>query len=218
MKASQQTRDPGGILQELLRTPVFKDILRSALTSVRHADGRTAVRTVTGQDPEVFLSLAAATPAALNILIRSMAELGRQMNTRYSPEILTVFMESLVREIDAGSLHECKTVWKDLLASLWAASPGTRRALLDAILSKGPDICAQAINGLSRSINALERDRPGSINSFLSQTLAQIDRDEWSEASQRMAGALMDQKWGVLSWSWRLLKGRLHKRFREERT
>jgi len=218
MKASQQTRDPGGILQELLRTPVFKDILRSALTSVRHADGRTAVRTVTGQDPEVFLSLAAATPAALNILIRSMTELGRQMNTRYSPEILTAFMESLAREIDAGSFHECKTVWKDLLASLWAASPGTRRALLDAILSKGPGICAQAINGLSRSINALERDRPGTIITFLSQTLAQIDREEWSKASQRLAGALMDQKWGVLSWSWRLLKGRLHKRFREERT
>ncbi len=218
MKAPQQTRDQGGILQELLRTPVVKDILRSGLTSVRHADGRSAVRTVMGQDPEVFLGLAAAVPSAVNLLIRSMAELGRQMNTRYSPEILTAFMESLAGEIDADSLEECKTVWKDLLASLWAASPDSRRALLDAILSRGPGIGAQGINGLSRSINALERDRPGSISAFLSQTLAQIDRDEWSRASQRLAGALLDQKWGVISWSWLLLKGRVRKRFRGERT
>ena len=147
-----------------------------------------------------------------------MAELGRQMNTRYSPEILTEFMESLAGEIDTDSLKECKTVWKDLLISLWAASPGARGALLDAVLSKGPGIGAQSINSLSRSINALERDRPGSISAFLSQTLAQVDRGEWSRASQSLAGALLDQKWGVLLWSWRLLKGRIRKRFGGERS
>lgn len=218
MTTPQQNRDQGGILQELLRTPVVKDILRSGLTSVRHADGRSAVRTVMGQDPEVFLGLAATAPAAMNLLIRSMAELGRQMNTRYSPEILTEFMESLAGEIDTDSLKECKTVWKDLLISLWAASPGARGALLDAVLSKGPGIGAQSINSLSRSINALERDRPGSISAFLSQTLAQVDRGEWSRASQSLAGALLDQKWGVLLWSWRLLKGRIRKRFGGERS
>lgn len=216
MTAPQQARNQGEILKELLRTPVAKDILRSGLASIRHADGRSAVRTVTTQDPEVFLSLAATVPAAMNLLIRSVAELGRQIKGQYSPGILTAFMESLAGEIDAEALEECKTVWKDLLASLWAASPDARKALSDAALSKGPVIGAQTINGLSRAINALERDKPGSTSAFLSQTLAQVDRDEWSRSSHLLASTLLDQRWGVLSWSWRLIKGRLRKRFRGE--
>jgi hypothetical protein len=218
MTIPEQTHEPGGIVQELLRTPLIKDILRSSLTSVKHKDGKAMIHTLMGQDPEVFLSLAVTIPALLNLIVRSIAELGRQMKAQYAPGILTAFMESLAREIDTVSLKECGIVWKDLAASLWKASPEARKALLDAGLAKGPGIGAQGINALSRVINDLERGRPGALSALLSGVLAEVDKAEWSRASHTLAGAFLDQKWHVLSWSLRLLAGRIREKTGRKRS
>jgi len=212
MTANRQTDGQGGIVQEMLRTPVVKDILRTSLRAVGHRDGRNTIRTVMSQDPEVFLGLAVTIPAALNVLVRSLDELGRQIKAQYAPGVLAAFLESLARDIDTEAAKECKAVWKDLGSSLWESSPEARKELLDTALAKGPQICSQGINILARAVNDLERQRPGALGAFLSEVSERTDRAEWASAAQTLARPFLDRKWHLLAWMWRLVTGMVRKK------
>lgn len=213
MNNTMRKERQGGILDELLKTPVFKDLIRSGARSMGHGNGRSLVKTIIGRDPEVFLSLVVTAPAMANVLIRALAELGTQLRNQYPPETLAPFLESMLGDIDTDSLKQCGREWKELLGSLLAASPDVVNKLADKILSSGPALTAQGINTAARGLNSLEENRPGTVSSFMSRTLDQVNRQAASSALAIVAGAVLDQKWGVLSWFFRLARARIKKRF-----
>jgi hypothetical protein len=211
---SSITRQRGnGIISELLKTPVFKDLLRSGARSLAHGDGGSLVREIMGQDPEAFLALAVSTPSAANILIRACAELGAQLKNQYPPELLASFLQSVLREVDTDSLGRCGQVWGELLASLLKASPETVGALADKAISAGPAWTARGIDSLAGALNRLEAEKPGTASSFLARALARIDRPAAASALGVVLGAVMDQKWNLFPWLFGFVRMRIRKRF-----
>lgn len=207
----------GGVIKELLKTPVFKDIFRNNATALRYGSGSGMIRSIMGQDPEVFLNLAVSAPSLVNILIRALAELGRQLKQQYPPDTLVVFMESILKEIDTDSLKQCGTVWKELIVSLLKSSPQQVEKLISLALSSGPAVAAEAIDTFSRTVNTLEKDRPGAISGFITDMLLQIDRPGASDAARLVAEAVLDQKWHLGSWLFGLAKHRIKKRISRQR-
>lgn len=208
-----QTPKQGGIIGELLKTPVFKDILRNNLKGLQYGSGSTMIKTIMGRDPEVFLNLASSTPSLANIIIRSLAELGAQLKKQYPPDTLATFMGSILKEIDKDSLMQCGTVWKELIGSLLQSSPEVTGKIISSALASGPAVTAGAINAVSNTLNSLEKDRPGALSAFITDMLLHIDRPGASGAARLVAGALLDQKWHVCSWLFGLAVHRIKKRF-----
>jgi hypothetical protein len=211
MCTEPNTHSHGSIFRGLLRSPLFKDILRTNLNAINPATGNSFVKTFMGEDPEVFFGLISSLPRDINVLIRAFSELAFQLKDKYPPEMLKSFLISLAEDIDKDAARQCGKAWTDLLSSLWEASPEMRQAAAGFILSSGPKIKAGAINGLARFVNAVTLNNPQAFSTFISEVLRNIDRPEVSRATLTLAGAFLDQKWHLASWAWQLLKGRIRK-------
>ncbi|HVN72904.1 MAG TPA: hypothetical protein VMU10_12880 [Desulfomonilia bacterium] len=203
----------GSIFGEILRTPVYKDILRLNLNEASPESVRGMVKDLMGQDPEVFLGIASSLPKLINALSCAFSELALQLKEKYPPELLKSFLESLYEDLDKEGMKQGIRAWADLVVSLWKASPELRRATLRYLLASGPSIKAGAINAVAATINTLHREDPQAVGTFISEVLKNIHRDEAGRATHTLACALLDQKWHLLSWVWNLAKQRIRKRF-----
>jgi hypothetical protein len=206
------TRARNGILKELLRTPVLKDIIRLNLNEMSPSTGSHGVKTFMGEDPEVFLSLVSSIPGLINVLTRAALELGFQLKDKFPAETLLSYLETLYEDIDRVGMRECGKTWASLIISLWKASGDLREKVKTSILLSGPEVVAEALNTLARSINIFHRDNPGSMSTFISEVLRNIDQKEVSLATQTLAGAFLDQKWHLVSWVWQLTWRRIRNR------
>jgi hypothetical protein len=205
-------RDRSGILRELIRSPLFKDILRVNLNEMNPKTGSQMVKTLLGQDPEVFFDLISSLPVLINTLISAFTELAIQLKDKYPPEMLKSFLMSLAEDIDKDAARQCGKAWMELLSSLWGASPELRQAATGFILSSGPKIKAGVINSLARFVNAVTHNNPQAFSTFIASVLRNIDGPEVSKATLTLTGAFLDQKWHLTSWAWQLIKGRVRKR------
>ncbi|HOI06089.1 MAG TPA: hypothetical protein PK213_03050 [Deltaproteobacteria bacterium] len=213
MSTAAQTRRHGSIVREMLKTPAYKDILRASLGSMAHGRESPATKALMEQDPEVFLALMASIPALVNMLLRSLTELGASLKGQYPPEILVAFIESVVDDIDRETLEKCGSVWQELTLSLWSASDGFRGKLLERALASGPKAVAGVIDVISQGIGGLEQDRPGAVSLFLKDLLSRVDRPAAAQSTRVLAEAVLDQKWHIASWAWGLATSRIRKRF-----
>jgi hypothetical protein len=212
MHMESPTRDRSGILRELIRSPLIKDILRVNLNEMNPKTGSQMVKTILGQDPEVFFGLISNLPVFINTLISAFTELAIQLKDKYPPEMLKSFLASLYEDIDKEAARQCGKAWMDLLSSLWGASPEMRQAATEFILSSGPKIKARVINGLARFVNSVTHNNPQTFSTFIASVLRNIDGPEVSKATLTLTGAFLDQKWHLTSWAWQLVKDRVRKR------
>ena len=201
-----------GIIKALMRSPLFKDILRTNLNEMDPKSGGSAIRTLMGEDPEVFFGLVSSLPTFINNLMKASTELAIQLKDKYPPEMLKSFLMSLAEDIDKDAARQCGKAWTELLSSLWGASPEIRQAATGFILSSGPKIKAGAINGPARFVNTVTRSNPQTFSTFIASVLRNIDGPEVSKATLTLTGAFLDQKWHLASWAWQLVKGRVRKR------
>jgi hypothetical protein len=206
------TQQRSGIIKALMRSPLFKDILRTNLNEIDPRSGSLLVKTLMGEDPEVFFGLISSMPAFINILIKASTEFAIQLKDKYPPEMLKSFLMSLAEDIDKDAAGQCGKAWMDLFSSLWGASPELRQAATGFILSSGPKIKAGAINSLARSVNAVTHNNPQTFSTFIASVLRNIDGPEVSKATLTLTGAFLDQKWHLTSWAWQLVKNRVRKR------
>lgn len=207
------TQHRSGFLKGLMRSPLFKDILRTNLNEMDPRTGSSLVKTLMGEDPEVFFGLISSLPTFINILIRASTEFAIQLKDKYPPEMLKSFLMSLAEDIDKDAARQCGKAWMELLSSLWGASPELRQAATGFILSSGPKIKAGAINSLARFVNAVTHNNPHTFSTFIASVLRNIDGPEVSKATLTLTGAFLDQKWHLTSWAWQLVKGRVRKRW-----
>lgn len=203
------TRHKSGIIKALMRSPLFKDILRTNLNEMDPDSGSSAIRTLMGEDPEVFFGLISSLPTFINNLIKASTELAVQLKDKYPPEMLKSFLMSLAEDIDKDAARQCGKAWVDLASALWDASPELRKTATAYLLDSGPCIKAGAINSLARFINTATQKDPKVFSTFISKVLINIDGREVSKATLTLTGAFLDQKWHLASWAWQLVKGRI---------
>jgi len=211
METLSRFEDNDGIIKEIMKTPMFKDILKNHLRSTDRSSGRKTTKTILWQDPEVLLGLTGSMPDIINLIVDSLDELGEQLKEKYPPELIAGLMESLYKDIDRSSLKRCINTWSDLGRDIWSSSSGARSSALNAIQTKGPGFIAGALNNAAKRINSIEAENPQLISAFLKDTISNIDGPEFNKASHTLTNAILDQKWGITSWLFERLRMKLHK-------
>ncbi|HOS97380.1 MAG TPA: hypothetical protein PLR71_01900 [Deltaproteobacteria bacterium] len=212
-QAGPSAQNRGGILKALMRSTLTKDLLRINVSSMSPDSGRRTVKTLLGDDPEVFFGISGGLPVFINSMTGALTELATQLKDKYPPELLKSFMASLAHDIDREAARECGRAWADLASAMIKASPELRTILIRAILSEGPAIKAGAVNALSRFVNGITRDDPQAMSRFVAAVMEKVDHEELGRAGAALTNALLDQKWRLASWTWKLVRGRVKKRF-----
>lgn len=213
MQAQSSARASGGILTSLIRSTLFKDLVRVNIGSLRPEAGRNAVKTLMGDDPEVFFGIMSSLPVILDNVTGALTEAAVQIRDKYPPELLKPFLKSLADAIDKEGARECGRAWSDLAATMLRASPELRTIVVRAVLAEGPKIMAGSVNSFSRAVNNITRDDPAAFGTFMSTAMEHIDGKELGSAAAVMANALLDQKMHMASWAWKLVRDRVKKRF-----
>jgi hypothetical protein len=204
----------GGILKELLRSTLLKDLLRIRINALHPESSRDTVKTLLGEDPEVFFGMVSALPVLVNSLLAALTELAIQLKDKYPPGLLKSFIASIVDDIDGDAAVRCGRAWADLADSLLQASPELKNLAIKTVLAKGPGIKAGALNAFSRFANGISRDDPQAIGRFVSGVRENVDGEELGKAAAVIANAFLDQKWHLASWTWNLVKGRIRRRLK----
>ncbi len=101
----------------------------------------------------------------------------------------------------------------DLASAMLKAPPELPALSGWMILTEGPGVNARAINSFSRFVNGITRDDPEAFSRFVSTVTENIDGKELSKAAATVTNAFLDQKWHLASWFWKLLWGRVKKKF-----
>ena len=204
----------GGILKAIIRSTLLKDLLRVNMSSIHPDSGRNTVKTLLGEDPEVFFGITSSLPIVINSMTGALTELATQLKDKYSPELLKSFMASILDDIDRDVARKCGKAWADLASSMLQASPELKVLAVRTILTEGPVIKANAIIAFSRFVNGITRDDPQAFSRFVAKVIENVDGEELGKAAAVMTNALLDQKWHMASWAWKLAKGRIRKRLK----
>jgi hypothetical protein len=92
------------VVEEAIGKTAFKDGLRLFLKNIDPENSPQLVRVLMGKDIEVPLAFVSTLPAIVNAIIRALDELIIQVNDKFSPPLLSSFVESLLDEIDKETL------------------------------------------------------------------------------------------------------------------
>lgn len=121
------------IFKVLLNRPSFKKNIQQLLNNIDADTAPRLARTLLWEDMEFTLGLMSALPAIANTLILLGNEMVKQIQDKFTPELLSKFIESLARDIDAESARELKqnvvVIWEKLAPVVTAAlSPDRDKA------------------------------------------------------------------------------------------
>lgn len=117
------------VLRQVLRTPSFREILHLHLNELGRGDGRSLVRALLREDPEVWLGVASTTPRLIDTVTESLVELGREL-AAMPPALVDAYLQEVIRDIDRETLRELSVVWAPILAQ---ALPGVLNTTFDAL-------------------------------------------------------------------------------------
>jgi len=175
--------DPQGtgtrVLREIIRTPAFREILKLHVDSIDPASAGEMVRTLIQEDPNLSLSLMAASPRMVNYMVEALLEVGRQAGG-FPPELMDEFVQQVSQEIDTNAMLRLPEVYKPLLERVSAANPEMREKVADGMFA--------AINGFIRAyVSILRNMQDGAGDSAKSRT---IDGEALGEAFSLSTRAL----------------------------
>jgi len=202
----------GGVLKEVLSTPFVKDIIRSSLQSRKPDKSHPLVVALVWQDPEVILSILGSIPPIVNSCVGALAETGNQLNEKFSPELLRDYLGSIINDIDTDEFKALAEAYTTMLKNLWEVSPELREAVSKTITQEAPPLIGQGINSATRFINEVSKRDPRLVNKFVSDVVANIDGDEFRDATHTIVNAVLDQKLHLFSWAWQLIRKRMKRR------
>ena len=194
----------GGVLKEVLSTPTLK--------SGKPDKSHPIVMALLWQDPEIVLSILGSIPPVVNSCVGALTEVGNQVNEKFSPEMIKEFTASLLRDIDTDKLKTCAEAHATLIKNLWEASPELRETLAKAVTDNAPPLISKGINSAAHFVNEVSKSDPRKVSKFVSDVVANIDGDEFRDASHNIVNAVLDQKLHLVSWTWQLLRKRMKRR------
>jgi hypothetical protein len=198
----------GGVLKEVLSTPFIKEIIRNSLQSVKPDKTHPVVNALIWRDPEVILSILGSIPSMVNSCTGALAEAGRQLNEKFSSQLLSEYVGSLLREIDTDELKALADAYIDLGKKLWEASPEFREAVGKLLREDAPPFIGRSISSACRTVNEISKDDPRAVSRFVSDVANHLDGEALRDATHTIVNAVLDQKLRLFSWTWQLLKKR----------
>ncbi|HRS97792.1 MAG TPA: hypothetical protein P5040_06370 [Smithella sp.] len=200
----------GGVLKEVLSTPFVKDIIRNSLQNVKPDKTHPVVNALIWQDPEIILSILGSIPSMVNSCTGALAEAGKQLNEKFSSQLLSEYVGSILKDIDTDELKVLGTAYLELGKKLWEASPEFRDAVGKFVREDAPPLIGRGISSACRAVNAISKDHPRAVSRFVSDVAENLDGEALRDATHTIVNAVLDQKLHLFSWTWQLLK----KRFR----
>jgi hypothetical protein len=202
----------GGVMKEVLSTPFVKDIIRSNLQNIKPDKTHPVVNVLIWQDPEVILSILGAIPRVVNSCTGALAEAGKQLNEKFSAELLRDYVGSILKDIDTEELKTLVEAYVDLGKKIWEVSPEFREAVGNALSKDAPPLIGQGISSACRLINEAEKENPQVVSRFVSNVVKNIDGDEFRDTTHTIVNAVLDQKLHLFSWTWQLLRKRMKRK------
>jgi hypothetical protein len=212
-KISEARDGEGSVLGEIIRTPLFKDMLNNYLSEIDPKRGSATAKVILWEDPQLVLSLLASIPVMVSWIVAFLGELGNQTSDKFSPQLVKGYMTSMWEDIDKDAMEECLKTYGRLIKGLLDESPEFQRAVLEAM--KGPVAIGtgKGINSAVKYVNDINRQDPMFLKKVFSGVMSTIDGKEFAEASTSLVNAALDQKPPVVSWGWRLVKMRIKRKF-----
>lgn len=209
----QEAQYPTGesVLEEVLKTPFIKDILRDYLNNIDPATGSRTVRTLLWQDPEQVFSLAGAIPAMLNAFICAFSETGRQLSA-FPPGLVNTLAAKVGADLDLETFQKGRAEWAGVIGGILKEHPTlTDPDTLADILGKG-------ITAGAQRLQELHRQQPQLIEQFVARMLANVDRRAIEQAAAALLTAILNQRFPIASWGLKQIIQRIRFRLRGKRT
>jgi len=207
----QRQGAPSRVLRELIRTPLFRELLKLWLQEGPPGGGAQLARAALREDVEVALSVAGSAPRLLNYLADFILEALRQLSHFPAP-VLRDFLAQMEEGVDTGKLAELEEtagrlareiLWDDpatvralrrrlveaLNAALWASSETLDRLIAvpaddNPVPVADPQAAAEMVNSLLRALARAHANRPR----FLAETASFVDR----EAARQASGVIVE--------------------------
>ena len=190
------------VVKEILATPFVKDLIRTNLKSAAIESDPSLVRTLLWEDPEISLAVLSTLPHLVNRFTGALSEAGREIDEKFSPELLKSYMAAMGNDINTDNITACAEVWGKIITNLWEASPELRTAFSEAAAKKIPRLLGTGITTTARFINEIARKDPRVVSRFVSKTLDNTDGKEVEAAARILFNAVLDHKSRFLSWKW----------------
>lgn len=143
--ASEGSAEAGAgarVIREIIRTPVFLEIMKANVPALDPDSARQMVGTLLWEDPGLSLGLMGASPAVVDYVIEALLELGRQLN-QFPVPLLSEFLSQMSGDIGSGRLQEIPEVYGPLLERAVLSNPEMREKFIAGI-----------INGLNGALRA----------------------------------------------------------------
>lgn len=202
----------GGVMKEVLSTPFVKDIIRNNLQNVKPDKTHPLVNVLIWQDPEVILSILGAVPRVVNSCTGALAEAGKQINEKFSAELLRDYVGSILKDIDTEEIKSLAEAYIALGKNLWDASPEFREMVGKALAQDAPPLIGKGISSACRFVNEVSMDDQQVVSRFVSDVANNIDGEEFKDATHTIVNAFLDQKLHLISWTWQLLRKRMKRK------
>ncbi len=227
------------VMRELIRTPVFRELLKLNLREAPHGSAAELARVLVFEDVDIFLSLFGSSPQAVNSASEFLLELARQLES-FPPEVLRAFIRRMGAKVEVEAVKALPGAVSPLFdALLWsdaAAVQGLRdllAAAANAALWGGADVLkrleeapagggrrpgldaeavAELINAGARTFGMAASSRPA----FLAEVATHLDREALRAAADGALDAVSEAGISVVaafSWAlkaaWKIIKGKL---------
>jgi len=199
----------GGVMKEVLSTPFVKDLIRSNLQNIKPDKTHPVVNALIWQDPEVILSILGSIPRIVNSCTGALAEAGRQINEKFSADLLRDYVGSILKDIDTDELKGLVDAYVALGKKLWDVSPEFRDMIGNALKEDAPPLIGKAISTACRFVNEVGENDPQVVSKFVSDVVNNIDGAQFRDASHTIVNAFLDQKLHLISWVWGLFRKRM---------
>ncbi len=203
----------GSIIDEILKTPVFKEVLRGHLKAIDAGKGPRMARSIMWQDVEVFLAILGSFPPIINKWIATIGESGRQISEKFAPQLLKEFMGNLLKDIDLDAIKECGTTYKELSRRFLEHSPEITSGIGDRLAKA----MAKGINSFSYMVNAKAQHDPGFLDRFMSQVSRHVDKDALRDASLIITDAVLDHRPHIAPLAGKVIARRVKKRMKKNK-
>ena len=202
----------GGVMKEVLSTPFVKDLIRINLQNIKPDKTHPVVNALIWQDPDAILSVLGSIPAVVNSCTGALAEAGKQINEKFSPVLLRDYVGSILKDIDTEEVKAMIDAYIALGKNLWEASPEFREMVGKALTQDAPPLIGQGITSACRFVNEASKEDPQVVSRFVSDVAANINGNEFKDATHTLVNAFLDQKLHLISWTWQLIRKRLKRR------
>jgi len=190
------------IIKEILATPFVKDLIRANLKSASCKSDPSLVHTLLWEDPEISLSILSTLPHLVNSCTGALSEAGREIDEKFSPQLLKSYLTAMSNDLNTDNITACAEVWGTIISNLWKVSPEFRKKVADYLSQNLPRVLGTSITTAARFINSIDRQQPGAVSRFVSNTLDNMDGKELEGATRILFNALLDHKSRFLSWKW----------------